>query len=81
MVHDKMVHDKMVHDKMVHDKMVHDKMVHELMTCKYCLLFELGHCRKTNPMSNEPRYLRLRNGTLLRLHFDCSRCEMQILRA
>ena len=19
------------------------------MTCKYCLLFELGHCRKTNP--------------------------------
>ena len=57
------------------------EMVHELMTCKYCLLFELGHCRKTNPMPNEPRYLRLQNGTLLRLHFDCSRCEMQILQA
>ncbi|MGM9809254.1 MAG: U32 family peptidase [Paludibacteraceae bacterium] len=52
---------------------------HPLMTCRYCLLHEMGHCRKTAPLRNEPRYLRLRNGTILRLHFDCQRCEMLIL--
>ena len=50
-----------------------------LMTCRYCLLHEMGHCRKTAPLKNEPRYLRLRNGTILRLHFDCQRCEMLIM--
>ena len=49
-----------------------------LMTCRYCLLHEMGYCRKTAPLRNEPRYLRLRNGTILRLHFDCQRCEMLI---
>lgn len=50
------------------------------MTCKYCLLFELGHCRKTNPYpkDKEPRYLRLRTGKTLRLTFDCKKCEMQV---
>ena len=51
---------------------------HPLMTCKYCILYELGHCRKINPMTNEPRYLRLQNGTLLSLEFDCKQCEMKI---
>ena len=50
-----------------------------LMTCRYCLLHEMGHCRKVAPLKNEPRYLRLRNGTILRLHFDCQRCEMLIM--
>ena len=49
-----------------------------LMTCKYCILHELGHCRKINPMANEPRYLRLQNGTRLALEFDCKNCEMKI---
>ncbi len=49
-----------------------------LMTCKYCILYELGHCRKINPMANEPRYLRLQNGTRLSLEFDCKNCEMRI---
>ena len=49
-----------------------------LMTCKYCILYELGHCRKINPMTNEPRYLRLQNGTRLSLEFDCKNCEMRI---
>lgn len=49
-----------------------------LMTCKYCILNELGHCRKVNPMQNEPRYLRMQNGTILTLHFDCNNCEMLI---
>ena len=49
-----------------------------LMTCKYCILNELGHCRKINPMTNEPRYLRLQNGTRLALEFNCKNCEMRI---
>ena len=49
-----------------------------LMTCKYCILYELGHCRKINPMANGPRYLRLQNGTILSLEFDCKNCEMHI---
>jgi putative protease len=49
-----------------------------LMTCKYCILSELGHCRKINPMAKEPRYLRLQNGTILALEFDCKHCEMLI---
>lgn len=51
---------------------------HPLMTCKYCILYELGHCRKINPMAKEPRYLRLQNGTMLSLEFDCKHCEMRI---
>ncbi len=49
-----------------------------LMVCKYCLLYELGHCRKHNPMKNEPRHLRMANDTLLDIIFDCKNCEMQI---
>lgn len=49
-----------------------------LMTCRYCILHELGHCRKHNPMTNEPRFLRLANGTQLALRFNCQRCEMTI---
>lgn len=48
------------------------------MTCRYCILYELGHCRRLNPMQKEPHYLRLKNGTLLRLQFDCTKCEMTI---
>lgn len=49
-----------------------------LMTCKYCILHELGRCRKVHPMPNDPHYLRLQNGTLLSLEFDCKNCEMRI---
>ena len=51
-----------------------------LMECKYCLLFELGHCRKINPYpkDKEPRFLRLRTGKILRLTFDCKKCEMLV---
>ena len=49
-----------------------------LMTCKYCILHELGRCRKVHPIPNDPRYLRLQNGTLLSLEFDCKNCEMRI---
>lgn len=49
-----------------------------LMTCRYCLLHEMGHCRKQSPMHNEPRYLRLRNNTIVALTFDCHNCQMLI---
>lgn len=49
-----------------------------LMTCRYCLLHEMGHCRKLSPMPNEPRYLRLRNNTIVALTFDCRNCQMLI---
>ena len=51
-----------------------------LMTCRYCLLHELGHCRKVAPYpkDKEPRYLRLANGTQVGLEFDCKKCEMKV---
>ncbi len=60
--------------------MITNNFENPLMTCRYCLLFELGHCRKTNPYprDKEPRYLRLRNGKELLLKFDCKRCEMTV---
>ena len=58
----------------------------ELMRSKYCLLYELGLCRKTpayaafaaaNYGLQKGLYLR-NNGRLLRLGFDCAACEMTI---
>lgn len=49
-----------------------------LMVCKYCILSEMGHCRKERPLEHEPRYLQSANGVRLRLVFDCQRCEMQV---
>lgn len=51
---------------------------HPLMTCRYCLLNELGHCRKQSPLRKEPKYLRLRNNTIVQLTFDCKNCQMLI---
>ncbi len=59
----------------------------ELMRSKYCLLNELGLCRKTpaytafakaNSGLKDGLYLR-NNGRLLRLGFDCAACEMTLL--
>lgn len=54
----------------------------ELMTCRYCLLHEAGLCRKQTgqhpTLTAEPMYLQSENGTLLRLHFNCAKCEMTI---
>ena len=50
-----------------------------LMTCKYCILHELGRCRKTAKKDlPEPKYLRLSNGTTVELRFNCKECEMTI---
>ena len=51
----------------------------ELMTCKYCLKDELGHCIKKNPTDlNEQLYL-INNNKKFRLQFNCSECKMSIL--
>ncbi|MBO5618904.1 MAG: U32 family peptidase [Paludibacteraceae bacterium] len=66
-----------------HQSQISLAMPNNLMTCKYCLLFESGHCRKTNPYpaAQEPRFLRLRNNTLLQLTFDCKNCQMLVNKA
>ncbi|MBQ6748816.1 MAG: U32 family peptidase [Paludibacteraceae bacterium] len=63
--------------------MLNAPKVNVLMECKYCLLFEMGHCRKTNPFpkAKEPRFLRLRTGKMLRLTFDCPHCRMLVTEA
>jgi putative protease len=50
-----------------------------LMTTRYCLLRELGFCKK-NKLSKplqEPLFLE-NNGYRLRLKFDCKNCEMTV---
>ncbi len=52
-----------------------------LMRCKYCILYEMGHCRKQPARlapNKEPHFLRLQNGTILELQFHCKECEMTI---
>ena len=54
-----------------------------LMTCKYCLRYEMGQClkhkcnKKVDSDWQGDLFL-LNNGNRLRLYFDCQRCEMQI---
>ena len=57
----------------------HETGTPPLMVCRYCLLYEMGHCRKHAPLQNEPKYLRLRNGKMVALQFDCKRCEMRLV--
>ena len=52
-----------------------------LMTCKYCLRYEMGICPKHHPNASlQPTYpLFLQHGNQrLQLHFDCHNCEMYI---
>lgn len=51
-----------------------------LMTCKYCLRYELGWCKKNPSMPNAPKdplYL-ISGKHRFRLEFDCGKCEMCI---
>ncbi|MGN0232935.1 MAG: DUF3656 domain-containing protein [Bacteroidaceae bacterium] len=55
-----------------------------LMTCRHCLKYELGWCRKyggTPLQAPEPLYLNLSDGRRFRLEFDCRRCEMKVWNA
>jgi putative protease len=55
-----------------------------LMQCRHCIRFSLGHCVKhggTKPTWREPLSLRLGDGRLFRLEFDCKACQMNVLSA
>ena len=52
----------------------------ELMTCRYCILHELGCCKTQNPKkSGVPTYLR-RDNLLLRIETDCKNCIMKLVK-
>lgn len=54
-----------------------------LMTTRYCLLRELGRCRRETPAADrwkEPLYI-ARQGRRYALEFDCERCEMRVVPA
>ncbi|MBR3647759.1 MAG: U32 family peptidase [Paludibacteraceae bacterium] len=56
-------------------------MPEALMTCKYCLLYEMGCCKKRNPRkTGVPTYLR-RGDLLLRIETDCKECVMKLKKA
>lgn len=51
-----------------------------LMTCRYCIRYEMGLCLRENPDAPRgPLFLRGADGRRFELRFDCRRCEMQVL--
>ena len=63
-----------------HSKLSGDEI---LMTTRYCLLREMGQCRKTGGCPGKfNELLFLQSGNIrLRVEFDCKRCEMLIRKA
>ena len=52
-----------------------------IMQCRHCLRYSLGYCVKNGghvPSWHEPLSLRLGDGRLFRLEFDCRNCQMNI---
>lgn len=53
-----------------------------IMNCKYCIRYALKACKKSKltdkELWKEPLALRLANGQEFSVHFDCSKCEMNI---
>ena len=52
-----------------------------LMQCRHCLRYALGYCVKhggQHPTWREPLSLRLGDGRLFRLEFDCKHCQMNV---
>lgn len=54
-------------------------MPRELMTCKYCLLNEMGCCKKQGKAERVPTFLR-RGDLLLRIETDCRKCQMALIK-
>jgi len=55
-----------------------------LMQCRHCLRYSLGRCVKyggQKPDWREPLSLRLGDGRLFRLEFDCKHCQMNVYAA
>ena len=52
-----------------------------LMQCRHCLRYALGYCVKhggQRPDWKEPLSLRLGDGRMFRLEFDCKNCQMNV---
>lgn len=52
-----------------------------IMTCRYCLKNELGHCVKhggKTPTWKEPLRLKLEDGRTFTVEFHCKQCQMRI---
>ena len=52
-----------------------------IMQCRHCLRYALGFCVKNGgrrPEWKEPLSLRLGDGRLFRLEFDCRHCQMNV---
>lgn len=52
-----------------------------LMQCRHCIRYSLGYCVKNGgrrPDWKEPLSLRLGDGRLFPLHFDCRNCQMNV---
>lgn len=52
-----------------------------LMQCRHCLRYAFGYCVKhggTQPRWTEPLSLRLADGRMFRLEFDCRHCQMNV---
>jgi len=51
-----------------------------LMQCRHCLRYALGYCTKQKRQApwREPLSLRLGDGRLFRLEFDCKNCQMNV---
>ncbi len=54
-----------------------------VMTTKYCVKYQLGHCPREGqpPLQNEPLTLVAENGQRLRLKFECKACVMEVIYA
>lgn len=53
-----------------------------LMQCKHCIRYSLGYCVKNGgrkPFWRDPLSLRLSDGRMFRLQFDCKNCQMNVL--
>ena len=52
-----------------------------LMQCRHCLRYSLGHCIKHGGQKSDwrdPLMLRLGDGRVFRLEFDCKHCQMNV---
>lgn len=53
-----------------------------IMQCRHCLKYSLGFCERhggSKPSWREPLRLRLSDGRLFTLQFDCKHCQMNVL--
>ena len=52
----------------------------QIMTCRYCIRYEMGYCTKQGRKTpwQEPLYLVLKDNRKFRLKFDCLNCQMRI---